>query len=116
MLIADDGVVHRGAAEVDDRRGEPQHLLDRRRQQAVDVGHQSSPLVGLIEQHLHAGRQQVARRVAAGVHEQQEEPLELGVGQPVAIDLGLHERRGDVVAGVGPLVLGDLLRVAEHLA
>ena len=57
----------------------------------------------MVEQQLEPGRQQVAGRVAAGVDEQQEEPLQLAVGQPVAVDLGLHEPGGDVVAGLGPL-------------
>ncbi len=35
--------------------------------------------------------------------------------QPLAVDLGVHQRRGDVVARVGPTVLAELLGVHEHL-
>ena len=102
-LVVDDRVLHRRAPEVHDGRRVAQHLLDRRGEQPVDVGLQAGPLVRVVEELLDAGRQQVARRVAAGVDEQQEEPLELGIGQPDAVDLGLDERRGDVVARLGPL-------------
>ena len=76
-LVVDDRVLHRRAPEVHDGRRVAQHLLDRRGEQPVDVGLQAGPLVRVVEELLDAGRQQVARRVAAGVDEQQEEPLQL---------------------------------------
>ena len=114
--LAHDDVVHRRAPEVDDRCRHAQHLFDRRCQQPVEVTHQPRPLLGMIEEQLHPGGDEVARRVPAGVDEQQEEPLELGVGELVAIDGRLHQRRRDVVARRAALVLGDLLRVRQHLA
>ena len=57
----------------------------------------------MVEQELHSGCDEVARRVTARVHQQQEEPVELGVGEAITVDLGLHERRRDVVAGLLPL-------------
>ena len=57
----------------------------------------------MVEEQLDARGQQVAGGVAAGVDEQEEEPLQLAVGQALAVDLGLHEPRRDVVAGLGAL-------------
>ena len=73
---------------------EAQHLLDRAGQERA-VGAQRRELVGVREQRQHAARDEVARRVAAGVDEQQEEQVELEVGEPLAVDLGgeQHARR-----------------------
>ena len=57
----------------------------------------------MVEQQLDPRRQQVAGGVAAGVDEQEEEPLQLAVGEALAVDLGLDEPGGDVVAGFGAL-------------
>ena len=80
----------RGAPEVDDRRHPAQHLLDRRRDQRR-VGEQPRALLGVLDQREHAARDQVARRLVAGDGEQQEERVELHLGQPLAVDLGLHQ-------------------------
>jgi hypothetical protein len=69
----------------------------------------------VVEELLHPGRDEVSRRVAAGVHEQEEEELELPIGQPVTVGLRLHERRGDVVTGRLPLGVDDHGGVGEHL-
>ena len=116
LLTADLHVVHHRALEVRHRTREAQHLLDGGAQQTVDIVHQALALFGMFEEQLHTSGQQVARGVATRVHEQQEEPLELGVGEAITIDLGVHENCGQIVAGVAPFVVGDRLRVPQHLA
>ena len=69
----------------------------------------------MVEQRLDAGCEQVARGVTSCVHQQQEEPLELAVGEAVTVDLGLHQCRRDVVARVRTLLVGHRLGVGEHL-
>ena len=61
--------------------------------------------------------------VVAGHGQQHQERRDLGVSQPVAVDLGLHERRHQVVARMLLAVLGELVGelrqrpqgAAEHL-
>ena len=47
--------------------------------------------------------------------EQDEERAELRGGEPLAVDLGVHQRRRDVVAGVVEPLLAELLRVGPEL-
>ena len=90
-LVADHRVFHRSATEVRDRRCAPQHLVDRRRQEGVEVGLQPGALIGVVEQQLYACGNEVPRRVATRVDEQQEEPVELRVREPISVDLGLDQ-------------------------
>ena len=57
----------------------------------------------------------VAGRLVARHREQHEEQIELHVGQGVAVDLRTEQRADDVVARVLAALLGQLLRVHEHL-
>ena len=57
------------------------------------VGEQRVPLVGVLDQRQHAVGDEVARRLVAGDREQQEEQVELQLGQAVAVDLGAEQRR-----------------------
>ena len=57
-------------------------------------------LVGVLDERQHPVRDQVARRLVAGDGEQQEEQVELELGEPLAVDLGLEQHADDVVAGV----------------
>ena len=56
----------------------------------------------------------VAGGLVAGDHEQQPEHLELGVGEPLAVDLGVDDAADDVVARVGPAVGGHGQAVLHH--
>ena len=104
-----------GPAELDDRRGEPQHLFQRGRQQAQVVA-EPDELTGVLRQGQQRVRQQVAGGVVARDHQQLEEPVEVVVGEPVAVDLGVDDRAPHVAGGVRPLFRGALPAVGEHLA
>ena len=54
----------------------------------VDVASEQVPLVGVLEERVHAVRDRVAGGLVAGDGEQQEEEVEVHVGQRVAVDLG----------------------------
>src|SRR6185312_3730502 len=103
-----------GAAERQHGRVQAQHLLDRRGQQRR-VGPEPRVLVRVPQQQEHAAGQRAADGVVARDHEQEEEHLQLGVGQLLAVHLGLDQRRHDVVGGLVAFALGQLLRVAEHV-
>src|SRR5439155_6118773 len=94
---ADLGVDRRLPAEVHDGRDVAQQLLDRRRQQrqvAAQLGH----LLGVLEQRERARGDEVARRLRAGVLQQQEERRDLELREALSIDLGLRQQREQVVA------------------
>ncbi len=99
VLAPERGVLGRGPAEVHDRRAVPQHLLGRALHQR-EVALESLQLVGVPEQRVHAVGGQVPGRLVAGDREQQEEEVDLELGEHVALDLGLGQRGEDVLAGV----------------
>ena len=68
----------------------PQHLLDRGRQQGRVVG-KPGLLCRMVHQRERARGDQVAGGVAAGVDQQQEEEVELQIGESLSVDLGLQE-------------------------
>ena len=94
-------------------------------------------LVGVLGEGPQAVADGVARGLVAGHHQQDEERGQLGVGERLAVDVGVDQRRGEVVGGVldavggqaphelgqvvagvhegqhGVLALGDVLGVAE---
>ena len=80
------------AAEVHDRRHEPEHLLDGAGQQRP-VGDEALPLVGVLEEGVHGPRHQVPGRLVAGHGQQQEEQLELELRQLVAVELDARSGR-----------------------
>ena len=55
---------------------------------SVRVGEELRPLVGVLDEREHPARDQVARRLVARHREQQEEDVELEVGELLAVDLG----------------------------
>ena len=114
LLAAELGVARRGAAEVHDRRHPAQHLLDRGRQQR-QVGEQARALLGVLDQRQHAAGDQVARGLVAGHGEQQEERVELHLGEPLAVDLAAHEHADQVVARMVARARGELVGVHAHL-
>ena len=97
----------------------------------------SGALVGVLGERPQAVADGVARRLVAGHHQQDEERRQLGVGERLAVHVGVDEGRGEVVGGVlepvggqlphelgevvagvherqhGVLALGDVLGVAE---
>ena len=54
---------------------------------------QPRQLVGMLEQHERAGRDEVARRLAARVLQQHEEQVDLHLREPLAVDLGVRAAR-----------------------
>ena len=91
-----------------------QHLLDRVRQQAR-IGEQLLALLGVAHQRERAARDQVARGLVARDEQRQAEHADLGVGQPLAVDLGLGQDRDEVVLRLAAALLGDLQHVLEQL-
>ncbi|MEZ5137741.1 MAG: hypothetical protein R2711_02860 [Acidimicrobiales bacterium] len=69
----------------------------------------------MLEEHLEGVGDQVAGGLVAGHAEQDEEHVELVLAQAVAVDLGVHERRHDVVAGARPAVLDERVAVGVDL-
>ena len=115
LLAAQHGVARRGAAEVDHRRRPAHDLVDRGRRDAVEVGRPDAALLGEVAERLHAVADRVARGLVAGDHEQHEERRELLVGERLAVELGVDQRRDEVVARRAAAVLGDVLRELREL-
>jgi hypothetical protein len=63
----------------------------------------------VLEQREQGVVDQVPGRLVAGDDERDEEEVELEVVEALAVELGLDQRGHEVVAGVGPAVLGDLV-------
>ncbi len=61
---------------------------------------QPRSLVGEVGERLHRVAGGLAGGVVAGDREQHEERRDLGVGEPGAFDLGVHQRAEQVVAGI----------------
>ena len=73
--------------------GPPQDLLHGAGQVPGWVAHEQLVLVGVLEERVHAVRDRVAGGLVAGHGEQQEEEVEVHVGQRVAVDLGARAAR-----------------------
>src|SRR5436305_652117 len=73
------------------------------------------PLLGVLDQRVHATGDRVARRLVAGHREQHEERVELELGEDIAFLVGLEQPRDDVVLRFLTLLLRELVRVHEHL-
>ena len=114
LLAGELGVLGGGAAELDDRRGVPQHLLDRGRDEP-EIGPQPRELAGVAGQRQQGVGDEVAGGVVAGDDQELEEAVQVVVGEPLAVDLRGDDRRPYVVAWPGPLLGRPLARVAEHL-
>ena len=91
-LAADLGVLGGGAAEVDHRRRPAHDLLDRVLRVGVEVARPQRALVGVLLERPHPVADRGAGGLVAGDDEQDEERRELGDGQPLTVDLGVHER------------------------
>jgi hypothetical protein len=53
----------------------------------------------MYEQREETAAEQIAGRVTAGVHEQQEEQIEIDVVERMPVDLGLQDLRREVARG-----------------
>ena len=84
-------------AERLDRRDPAQALLHRSGEQRL-VGGERGPLVGLLGEHLDATGEEAARGLVAGHEQRDAEHDQLVVGQRRTADLGIDERRHQVVA------------------
>ncbi len=112
LLVAEHRVAGGRAPELLDRRDVPQQLLDRGRQVLRVVG-EPRPQAVLV-QGEHRARHGVARRLVPRHHQQQPEHLELGVAEPLAVDLGRDDAAHEVVARLGPPGVGHRLAVGHH--
>ena len=79
-----------------------------------EVAEPELALVGMLGERLHPVADGVARRLVAGDDEEDEERAELLRGELLAVDLGVHHRRREVVGRVGAAVLAERLGVGEH--
>ena len=69
----------------------------------------------MLEERDEAVGDQVAGGLVSGDREQEEEEVDLEPGETLAVDLGLTQHADQVVARVGPLLLGELGRVRVEL-
>ena len=90
-LAADLGVLGGHACERHHRRGEAQQLLDGDGQDREVAAAGAPELVGMLEQREHAGGDEVAGGLGAGVLQQHEEHVDLHLVEPVAVDLGVQQ-------------------------
>ena len=72
--------------------------------EGVEVRPPAVALIRMAGQLHHPVADGVARGLVAGRGEQDEERSDLGVGQPLAVDLGLHQRRAQVFPRVAATV------------
>ena len=100
-MTADRRVGGDGAAERLDRRDPAQALLDRARDPGR-VGAEPGALVGVLGERDEPAGEQRARRLVAGDEQREQEDEELVGRQRPAVDLGAHEQRHEVVAGIAP--------------
>ena len=97
---ADLGVACGGAPEVVDRRCPSGASPPRRCPRATGRRGGARAWSGCSMQGEHRVVDEVPGGLVAGDDQRDEEEVELGVGEPLAVDLGVHERRHDVVARV----------------
>src|SRR5262245_33311903 len=116
LLAAELGVARGGAPEVDHRRGPPHDLLDRGGRDPLEVRHPLAALAGEVRQRLHAMADRVPRGLVARHHEQHEERRQLLLRERLALELGVHQRRGEIFLRVLAALLGELVhQVRERL-
>ena len=104
-MAAEFGVVGGGAAEGHDRGGPPDDLLDGHRHAALEVRRQPRALLGEVGERLHTVRCGLPGGVVAGDDQQEEDRRDLLVGEPFAVDLGLHQCGHQVVPGLAAALL-----------
>ena len=69
----------------------------------------------MLDEREHAARDRVARRLVAGHEQQEEEGVEVDLGELLALDLGLEEHAHHVVARAPAVFGGELVRVHVDL-
>ena len=69
----------------------------------------------MVEQRDKARAQKIARGVAAGIDQKQEEEQEIGVVETLAVDFGREQLGREVVGGPRALFGDDAARIFEHL-
>lgn len=107
-------VVERLAGHPGDRGGDAHDLLDRGLAE-IGVGAQERPLVGVVREGLHRQAQLVARGVEAAEDHERHRVAQLGRREPLVVALRLHERGGEVVAGLRRAVGDHRVAVGEEL-
>ena len=78
------------------------------------ISHRSL-LLGMATEQMHRPRQTRSGGVVSGSRQQDDERAEFGCRQPLPVDLGLHEQRRDVIAGVLATTPTEFHRVLEEL-
>ncbi len=97
---AEVGVDQGGPLERRDRGGPPNDLVGRGLR---SLRLEQLPLVRVVGEGHHALGDRVAGRLVAGDAQRDDEHAELGLGEMLALGVGLHQRRDDVIRGlVGP--------------
>src|SRR5690606_36016094 len=114
VLAAEHLVAGGGAAEEVDG-GDPADDLVGGRGGEGGVGDEAGPLVGVFEEGEHAARGRVAGGLVAGDDEEEDEEVELVLGERLAVLVGLQEFGDDVVARVGAALGGQFVGVGVHL-
>jgi hypothetical protein len=79
------------------------------------LGLEQLPLLGVVKKCLHAVGDGVAGGLVPGDREQQEEHVELLVGQGAALELGAEQPGDDVLPRVGAVLGGQFVGVQVHL-
>ena len=68
----------------------------------------------MLDQRQHPAADQVAGGLVAGDRQEQEEDVELHLGEALAIDLGAHQHADQVVARALPASQRQLVGIAVH--
>ena len=106
-LAADLRVAGRGAAERRHRARPAHELLDGVGQARLEILDQVGALARVVVERLRRVARRVAGRVVAGDRQQVEECGDLRSAEPLAVDLGVHERRHQVVGRMLGALLGE---------
>ena len=108
-----DTILEHPALEELERRVEAEELLDRHggRHRAVD---QTLPLVAVVHQRPDTVSERVHGRLVAGVQEDDDGRHDLGIGEMLAVDTRLDERRHEIVAGREPPLADQLDHVVAE--
>ena len=77
----------------------------------VGIGLEQRQLVGIAMQRQQAVADQIDRRLVAGAEQQDDVGGQFLVGELAAVFLGLHQLRGQIVAGILPPQLEQLLEI-----
>ena len=113
LLASEDRVLRHRPPHPDDRRGPAHDLVHRGRRHGGRIGLPQGSLIGMLGEGQQPMADGVAGGLVAGHHQQNEERRHLGIGQRLAIDVGVDQRGGHILGGVLLSVLGQI--VHQHV-